>query len=168
MINTLQAVVEACLLGKSLLPPNGRLVFVWSIRTRAEAEPFADLLSALLTKAAHCNAPIELKLYETRPSKATTGTQAGSRKLSTAAVVVDTLREPLLEPDDNVEVGDVNSFEFLPGRPKMNAILTPDTARAETAADVAVYTCGPGPLVDGVVVLCRQKNFVCHTETFLF
>ena len=56
--------------------------------------------------------------------------------------------------------------ETLPGRPPLKKLLVvPDGA---CASDVAVYTCGPAPMVASVQELCLDEGFLCHEETFEF
>ena len=172
MLNTLQAVVDAHDEARPLLPPGGRLVFVWSVRTRDEAEPFAQVLCGITAKARRCSAPVELRLFETRPGKAPPPTETAAVG---GHVQSESLRQPLLS--HSVESGAVDhadargalqELHFEPGRPKNERIIECDETVGESTSDVAVYTCGPGPLVDGVVALCKGRGFTCHTETFLF
>ena len=56
--------------------------------------------------------------------------------------------------------------ETLPGRPPLKKLLVvPDGC---CASDVAVYTCGPAPMVASVQELCLDEGFLCHEETFEF
>jgi predicted ferric reductase len=234
MLNILQAVIEGHRNADPLLPADGRLVFVWSMRTRAEAEPFVKLLSELLATAAATMAPIEVRIFETRPSAPTpisetaldaavdapapTLTNHGTTTIAatdTSAAINSSeeggwgqegggaggagggtwsnaddsnarLREPLLSlpsrptsratalpklsdpADDSVASVSVDTLPFEPGRPPLDRIVAPDEAQLERPLDVAVYTCGPGPMVSGVVELCRSRGYVCHAETFHF
>lgn len=56
--------------------------------------------------------------------------------------------------------------ETLPGRPPLKKLLV--APQGGDPSDVAVYTCGPAPMVASVEQICLDEGFLCHVETFEF
>lgn len=207
MLNALQAVVESFSGGGAvgqLLPRDerSRLVFVWSVRSRSQAQPFLPLLQALVAKAKRVGAPVTVRVFETKPASAPKPREPEDHPLLTASAP---LLQPLLADQDQHEHADTTplpsaglhervsaselgggtvtdnpgvaaaddleggvEIAFEPGRPDVKSIVQPDVDLGETRHDLAVYTCGPPPMVASLATLSKERGIVCHAETFLF